>query len=252
MGSTMFARLREHIEDSTDGEQGAFIFCGYAEAGPREVLIAREWRAIPDGASRGERVGLEWTSAFSSQILQHALSLKSAIVLIHSHGATKEPDLSGPDKSSAGRLFPGFSRITNKPCGSIVLGNQTATGIFWKSGREYADLTEIRVVALPLEHWRPRSIAPTLAPKRRHNRLGLAIGPTAATRLSSGAVGVIGLCGGGSHVCQQLAHIGVGRIVAVDNDVVEDINLDRMVGSTPEDVDKTLKCDVMKRLGLTP
>ncbi|CAN5544736.1 hypothetical protein BH23ACI1_BH23ACI1_26890 [soil metagenome] len=34
--------------------------------------------------------------------------------------------------------------------------------------------------------------------------------------LKGTTAGVIGLSGGGSHVCQQLAHIGVGNYVIVD------------------------------------
>jgi molybdopterin/thiamine biosynthesis adenylyltransferase len=76
----------------------------------------------------------------------------------------------------------------------------------------------------------------------------LAIGLAAEAQLATASVAVIGVCGGGSHVCEQLAHMGIGRIVPIDHDVVEDVNLGRMVGSTPHDVDITLKTDAMLRL----
>ncbi len=44
-------------------------------------------------------------------------------------------------------------------------------------------------------------------------------------------VAIIGLCGGGSHIAQQLAHIGVGEFVLCDPDFVEESNLNRMVGA---------------------
>jgi len=46
---------------------------------------------------------------------------------------------------------------------------------------------------------------------------------------------IVGLCGGGSHVAQQLAHIGIGRFVLCDPDVVEGSNLNRMVGAVAGD-----------------
>jgi molybdopterin-synthase adenylyltransferase len=49
-------------------------------------------------------------------------------------------------------------------------------------------------------------------------------------------VGIIGLGGGGSHVVQQLAHVGVGKFVPVDDDIIEEKNLNRLVGGTAEDV----------------
>ena len=46
--------------------------------------------------------------------------------------------------------------------------------------------------------------------------------------------------GGGSHVVQQLAHIGVGKYVLVDPDVIEETNLNRLVGGTLADIDASL------------
>jgi hypothetical protein len=51
-------------------------------------------------------------------------------------------------------------------------------------------------------------------------------------------VAIVGLCGGGSHVSQQLAHIGVGEFVLCDPDIVEESNLNRMVSATHEDAVK--------------
>ncbi|PWT71107.1 MAG: thiamine/molybdopterin biosynthesis protein [Proteobacteria bacterium] len=53
--------------------------------------------------------------------------------------------------------------------------------------------------------------------------------------LSEAQVAIIGLCGGGSHVAQQLAHIGVERFFLCDPDRVEDSNLNRMVGASRSD-----------------
>lgn len=53
--------------------------------------------------------------------------------------------------------------------------------------------------------------------------------------LSETRVAIIGNCGGGSHVAQQLAHVGFCRFVLVDPDVTEEPNLNRMIGSLPED-----------------
>jgi molybdopterin-synthase adenylyltransferase len=75
------------------------------------------------------------------------------------------------------------------------------------------------------------------------------LGENSEEVLTATTVGVIGLSGGGSHVCQQLAHIGVGNYVIVDPQVIEDTNLNRLVGGTVADVAaKTPKVDIAKRL----
>jgi molybdopterin/thiamine biosynthesis adenylyltransferase len=73
--------------------------------------------------------------------------------------------------------------------------------------------------------------------------------------LAATRVGLVGLGGGGSHLVQQLAHLGVGRFVVIDPDHVEDTNLNRLVGATARDVlNRTPKVDIAERviLGVTP
>lgn len=70
--------------------------------------------------------------------------------------------------------------------------------------------------------------------KERSARQGF-LGEGSDETLSNASVAIVGNCGGGSHVAQQLAHIGVGNFLLVDPDVTEEVNLNRMIGSIPED-----------------
>lgn len=66
--------------------------------------------------------------------------------------------------------------------------------------------------------------------------------------LEKAGVAVIGLGGGGSHIAQQLAHIGVGDFLLIDPDVIEESNLNRLVGGTREDVEHSrLKTTIAER-----
>lgn len=56
--------------------------------------------------------------------------------------------------------------------------------------------------------------------------------------LATSTVGIVGLGGGGSHEVQQLAHLGVGRYVIVDPDIIELSNSNRLVGGTLADVNR--------------
>jgi hypothetical protein len=81
------------------------------------------------------------------------------------------------------------------------------------------------------------------------------LGPDAEQILGNLRVTIVGLGGGGSHVAQQLAHIGVGEIRLIDPDAIEDSNLNRLVGATQADVDNsTPKVDIAERLikGIRP
>jgi molybdopterin/thiamine biosynthesis adenylyltransferase len=60
---------------------------------------------------------------------------------------------------------------------------------------------------------------------------------------------LVGLGGGGSHVAQQLAHVGLGSFLPIDPDVIEETNLNRLVGATMEDVKLgTAKVDIAERI----
>lgn len=67
--------------------------------------------------------------------------------------------------------------------------------------------------------------------------------------LKATTVGVVGLGGGGSHICQQLAHIGVGNYVIIDPQTIENTNLNRLVGGIAADVTARLpKVEIATRL----
>lgn len=81
--------------------------------------------------------------------------------------------------------------------------------------------------------------------KEQHRRQSF-LGPDSEERIGQTRVAVVGLCGGGSHIVQQLAHIGVGRIDLFDFDRADGSNRNRMVGLSKAAADANeLKTSVM-------
>lgn len=70
-----------------------------------------------------------------------------------------------------------------------------------------------------------------------------AFGAVGQSRLRRLRVGIVGVGGTGSVVLEQLAHLGVGRFLLIDPDVVETTNLNRLVGAKGKDVGRA-KVDV--------
>lgn len=56
--------------------------------------------------------------------------------------------------------------------------------------------------------------------------------------LSALRIGIVGVGGTGSAVCEQLVRLGVGEVLLVDDDTVTESNVTRIYGSTPADVGK--------------
>jgi hypothetical protein len=84
--------------------------------------------------------------------------------------------------------------------------------------------------------------------KERYKRQSF-LGPDSEKVLADCTAGLVGLGGGGSHLAQQLAHLGLGNFRLIDPDVVEESNLNRLVGSTAKDADgSSRKTMVTERL----
>lgn len=81
------------------------------------------------------------------------------------------------------------------------------------------------------------------------------LGPESDAVLGAATIGIVGLGGGGSHIAQQAAHMGIGDYVNADPDIIEDTNTNRLIGGTLADVENKLpKVDIAQRLirGLQP
>ena len=81
------------------------------------------------------------------------------------------------------------------------------------------------------------------------------LGKDSERQLRDLTIAIVGLGGGGSHVAQQAAHVGVGGFMLIDNDRIDGTNLNRLVGATAGDVERGEgKVDIAERLilGVNP
>lgn len=75
------------------------------------------------------------------------------------------------------------------------------------------------------------------------------LGKNSEQILAGTRVAIVGLGGGGSHIAQQLAHIGVGEIRIIDPEPIDPSNLNRLVGATAADVAaETPKVEIAARV----
>jgi molybdopterin/thiamine biosynthesis adenylyltransferase len=83
----------------------------------------------------------------------------------------------------------------------------------------------------------------------RFSRQILAFGEEGQRRIASVKIGIVGLGGTGSFIAQMLAYLGVQDFLLVDDDIVEESNLNRLIGASIEDAkNKTAKVEVTKRV----
>ncbi|MEZ4378601.1 MAG: ThiF family adenylyltransferase [Gemmatimonadales bacterium] len=176
-----------------------------------------------------------------------------AIGVIHSHpeGAQTTPSWVDDDMDTYLRGFLA-DFAPDRPYVSLIFAfdesldqarhaRVSATGRVWYDGswhkvcRFYVDGQDVGLERYPT----PRPANAAL--RRRVARLESAYGEAALQRLADATVGVVAAGGTGSPALEVLARAGVGHIVTVDPDQFDDSNLERVHGSTIDDVDNRPK-----------
>ena len=165
-----------------------------------------------------------------------------ALGVVHSHPEGFAPTPSWIDDDMDSYLSSYFSDFApGRPYVSLIVAKHGARLVI--SGRvwwhnQWNAVTSVHVERVPTEVWiagqRPRTPARPLA---RVARVTSAFGAEASTRLRGSTVAIVGAGGTGSAAIEVLARAGVGQLIIVDPDHIEESNLERIHGSTPRDAD---------------
>lgn len=248
----LMASVLAHVEDFSRGEEAGFLICSASRGRRADHLLAREFLPVPEEAMERFADGsvLSWSAEFNSEVLEHAIALDATPVLVHSHGGGRA-GFSVDDRRRELPLFSAYSRIIAPlTTGTVVLGGQSAEGSFWRDGTRSHSFVRLLVIGETLGVWLSPAEEHKERPVReRLDRQSVAI-PNSDAALARASVAVVGLSGGGSHVVQQLAHLGIGRLIVVDDEFVERTNLGRLVGATEADIDVTAKVDLAERVAM--
>lgn len=184
---------------------------------------------------------LEMQPAFWARVTKRAKVTGATLVIFHSHPcAPKAPMFSPSDDWGEDQLIPKVTARAPGPHATVVWGPRGEVGRIHRDG-----IVRPMEIAAPWEV-QMRWLTPTSGV---HERQILALGAQGHARLRAARIGIVGLGGTGSHVAQQLLHLGVGTIVAIDPDIVESSNLSRLVGARTTDVQGAVrKADVVRRV----
>ena len=180
---------------------------------------------------------------------------------VHLHEHRGVPRFSSTDRREQPRLVESFRRVGGRvPHGMLVLSDDRASAWVWLPGASTPVRPKmITIVGYPMAFIESNEdsgsqVRSTTTDVDRYARQSF-LGPTSQSTIERVRVGVVGLGGGGSHGVQQLAHIGFLHARGFDGDVVDETNLNRLVGARADDVGRdTPKTESAERLvrGLLP
>jgi len=217
-------------------ERCAVLFAAESRRSNGQVrLLVREidYPEQVDYSSQGDDHA-ELSPAFVARVAKKALRSQLTLVFVHTHPGSQPPMFSIVDDRG--------ERILGKFLFCRGLDRQHAALVMSDGGLRARRLgydEEMRVVALGPKYtveFDPGLEEVDYSPV--FDRQVRAFGAAGQARLGRLRVAIVGLGGTGSMAAQQLVHLGVRRFILVDPDIVEETNLNRVVGATRLDVDQ--------------
>ena len=226
------AALKAHLFPGDGLEAVAFIACGRAAGNDRHRLVARTLHLIPHERCRRTPSSVNWQAEDILLLLDQAEVDCLSLVKVHSHPGGY-PKFSRVDDARDRELLPTIRSWVEAdvPHGSaIMLPDGSMFGRHLWRGSRMQDFNLINVVGPDLRFWwrdDPRTPDKAFAASQDQ-----AFGEGTTRRMSRLRIAVVGASGTGSPVIEQLMRLGVGKLALVDDDVLENRNLNRILFAT--------------------
>jgi molybdopterin-synthase adenylyltransferase len=226
----MLARLRTDLLESRD-ETCAILFGRSVNIdGKLSRIVVRETKEpAPSAYSLRTALGARLKPEFVAEVAQRARKNHESVVFVHTHPFSMN-QFSRIDDEGEKQLM-GFlqQRVPNAAHAAMLVTPEVTIARRLGLGRA------LDVIAVgPEVTWSTKSEHEFS--NARYDRQIRAFGATGQSVLKSLRVGIVGLGGTGSIVLQELAHLGVADFLLLDPDVLEESNLNRLVGGASSDI----------------
>ncbi|MXX95028.1 MAG: ThiF family adenylyltransferase [Gammaproteobacteria bacterium] len=238
-----------HLFPGDGLEAAAILLCNRGSGRDTCRLIIAEIISIPHDISRRMKKYLSWPFAdfFPPEIITQIDQTGQSIVTIHSH-PNNFNEFSLRDNKTDKELFDSINNWFDdqRSNGSaIMLPDGRVRARVVHSEGEFSEIDSVNVVGDSIRMWKKVRM---LRNSDFSNKLSQTFGRGTLELLHNIRVGVVGCSGTGSVVAELLARNCVGEIVIVDPDVLEEKNLNRIIGATMKEArDQQPKVEVAKR-----
>ena len=233
-----------------ESEHGAFLFA--APAGDETLKIVDvAVLNLADFVVQSAR-HLELKDDVLQRMIVRAHKTNTALVEAHSHPLTKGPGVrfSSLDCEGLADLGPHVAwRLPGRPYAALVFGQDAFDSLYWEGRERWPQGSVDLIVAGQLLRASRESERAWGKPKvDRFDRQRMIFGDEGQKRLHNTTVGIVGGGGLGSFMVLELAYLGIGKIVIIDKDLLEDPNRNRTVGAWESHPEGTPKVDLLRDL----
>ena len=222
-----------HLFPGDGLEVAAILLCNQGTGNQHHRLIVADVLSLPHRQSQRKKGFVSWP--FGEYLSPDKISdidrCGQSIVTIHSH-PNGHDRFSRVDDRNDRELFASVGNWFDdgRPNGSaIMLPHGVIKARTVDVHGKFSDMTTVSVVGDNIHIWKQ------LRQKKQtayHDKLSQTFGQGTLNLLRSMRVGVVGCSGTGSVMIELLVRNCVGELVIVDNDVIEEKNLNRIINST--------------------
>jgi len=194
-----------------------------------------------------QNAGAVISSESIRQCMQRILKTKKGCFHVHLHNHSGKPSPSFTDLSSLPSVARSFFNTNPDLCSGYIILSKNSFYVSILNAKPSISIEPERITVIGY----PMSFAfkSINVKKSDHHDRQTFLGENLEELLEGVRVGIVGLGGGGSHIVQQLAHIGIKNYILFDDDIIERSNLNRLIGGWDSDVaKKSLKVNIAKRL----
>jgi hypothetical protein len=225
--------IERHLAQAT-GERFAFAFTRpltHSPDGP--VLEVVDVAIVDDDEVESDLSGWCVTDAALDRIHNEAAVTGRGLVEFHNHHIGP-PGFSHTDEKGLGPMAGYMLDLLGIPYGAAVWANGAVHAEWWCGNAANVERGQFRSVVVLGDHLRVLNARP-VEEERFAPQLPL-LGGAAQAAIAAIRVAVVGAGGTGSQVAIQLAYLGFGDVIVLDDDIVEISNLNRLVTANRADV----------------
>jgi len=235
MTAAQHQELRSHLFPGDGNEAVALLLCGRRNGQDRHIFTVRKSVLIPHDLCKRYPDRITWPTSFVDELWKEAREEHLGIAKIHSH-TSEYRRFSSTDDASDKALVASVTSLLDDglPHPSLIMlpDGELFGRVLGEDGAVISRISSITIVGDELQVWNNHRSPPEDAFTLRHSQ---AFGSGTTELLRRLSVAIIGCSGTGSIVAEQLARLGVGRLILVDPDFVEEKNLNRILNTGKED-----------------
>jgi hypothetical protein len=243
----MHAQLRAHLHPGDLKEAIAFALCGRLSTSTHNGLLVHKLLLIPHELCTRKGDFIEWPTDYIDDLIDEAAEKSMGILKIHSHPEGYD-DFSELDDASDRILFPSIYALINEQAphfSAIMYSDGVIKARVVHTDNEFQPVDKVSIIGDQVIIYGATEKGNDAEINLRNQQT---FGLGTSNLLKSLTVTVIGCSGTGSIVIEQLARLGVGKLIIADPDQIELKNLNRILNSTYEDaINGAEKVAVMQR-----